>query len=139
MMSTTTTKLIALLIVLATVGPPALALDITVTLTSDTNDGFPPYSLRDAIILANVSPGEDTIYLGAYSYGLTIPGLNEVAAYTGALDITESATHHRRSRTRGNDRRCRFPRPRLSRRQPLSRGLLPRHDHHRRGAHPVQR
>jgi len=92
MMSTTTTKLIALLIVLATVGPPALALDITVTLTSDTNDGFPPYSLRDAIILANVSPGEDTIYLGAYSYGLTIPGLNEDAAHTGDRDITESVT-----------------------------------------------
>lgn len=64
---------------------------ITVTSTLDTidpNDGVT--TLREAVIAANNSPGDDTITLPAGTYTLGIAGAGENAAATGDLDITDT-------------------------------------------------
>lgn len=69
------------------------ATTFVVTTTADGNHGACTVSLctlRDAIIAANASAGQDTITLPAGTYTLTIAGANENAAATGDLDITES-------------------------------------------------
>lgn len=64
---------------------------------ADSADGLPPYSLRDAILAANATPGEDMINLPTGTYELTlgpavpsrsdaIPSIPE----SGDLDITEA-------------------------------------------------
>jgi CSLREA domain-containing protein len=62
---------------------------ITVTKVTDDNGTCQPSdcSLREAIIAANASPGDDTIALPAGTYVLTITGTGEDAAVTGDLDI----------------------------------------------------
>jgi len=61
------------------------------SVVTHTSDGGPG-SLRDGIIYTNAIPGDDTIYLGAGTYALTIGGDNENAAVTGDLDVTENLT-----------------------------------------------
>src|SRR5439155_2998816 len=70
---------------------PAAAATFTVTKTADTNDGNcdTDCSLREAIIAANASPGMDTIIIPPGTYLLSIPGMEEDAAATGDLDITD--------------------------------------------------
>ena len=68
---------------------------ITVTKTADTNDGncFSwDCSLREAVIESNTCPGPQTIEIPAGGYTLTIPGINEEAAATGDLDLTDDVT-----------------------------------------------
>ncbi|MFK8113887.1 MAG: DUF4347 domain-containing protein, partial [Rubripirellula sp.] len=78
---------------------------ITVTTTDDENDGDTSsisallassggtgISLREAIIAANNTAGDDTIVLGDGVYDLTIAGDAEQAAATGDLDITSVIT-----------------------------------------------
>jgi CSLREA domain-containing protein len=65
-----------------------------VTKTADTNDGTcdDDCSLREAIIAANVASGADVITLPAATYILSIAGMDENAAATGDLDITDDLT-----------------------------------------------
>ena len=49
-------------------------------------------SLRAAIMEANATFGADTISVPAGTYTLTIPGIDEDAAGTGDLDVTDSVT-----------------------------------------------
>lgn len=65
----------------------------TVTKTQDTADGActaGDCSLREAVIAANATPAEDTIYVPAGTYTLSIEGIQEDAAATGDLDVTAS-------------------------------------------------
>jgi CSLREA domain-containing protein len=66
------------------------ATTFVVTKTDDTNDGAcdADCSLREAIIAANATPGDDTITLPAGTFSLTISGRGENEAATGDLDIT---------------------------------------------------
>ena len=67
----------------------------TVTKTTDTNDGncFTwDCSLREAVIASNTCSGTQTIEIPAGGYTLTIPGINEEAAATGDLDLTDDVT-----------------------------------------------
>jgi hypothetical protein len=67
-------------------------------IVTDTNDSTAVTSLRGAIIAANQNGGENTIILGeeprrhqppqAWTFYLTIRGINEYAAQTGDLDVT---------------------------------------------------
>lgn len=62
------------------------------TKTADTEDGTcstTDCSLREAVLAANASPGEDVILLHAGVYRLTLTGAGENAAATGDLDITD--------------------------------------------------
>lgn len=54
------------------------------------SDGF--VSLREAIIAANADSQDDTIFLGANAYALSIAGTDENLAATGDLDITSNIT-----------------------------------------------
>ncbi len=80
------------------VAMPCAADDIYVTITTDTNDGFCggplhfPCSLRDAVMLSNNMPGNDTIHVPPGEYRLTIPGMGEDSAVTGDLDILDYVT-----------------------------------------------
>jgi CSLREA domain-containing protein len=62
-----------------------------VTKTADTSDGVcdGDCSLREAIIVANATPGKNTILIPADTYTLSIAGTGEDAAVTGDLDITD--------------------------------------------------
>jgi CSLREA domain-containing protein len=67
----------------------------TVTKTADTNDGNCytwDCSLREAVVASNTCSGTQTIEIPAGGYTLTIPGINEEAAATGDLDITDDVT-----------------------------------------------
>jgi CSLREA domain-containing protein len=92
------TQIVILFAVLACGATPCTALDIYVTITGDTNDGICggplhfPCSLRDAILVSNARPGEDTIHLPAGTYNLTLLGENETFAETGDLDIWDTVT-----------------------------------------------
>ncbi|MCP4425138.1 MAG: CSLREA domain-containing protein [Chloroflexi bacterium] len=76
------------------ISTPNQIITFTVTKTTDTNDGMcdADCSLREAIIAANTSPGDDTIVLPAGTYVFAIPGTDEDAAATGDLDVTENLT-----------------------------------------------
>jgi len=65
-----------------------------VTKTSDTADGKcdADCSLREAIIAANASPGEDIVILPTGTYTLNIAGTDEDGSATGDLDITDHLT-----------------------------------------------
>jgi len=72
---------------------PAAAADLYVTTAVDSVDGVcdSHCSLRDAIQAANLDYlTVDTIYLKAARYELTIPGVNELWAATGDLDLRTS-------------------------------------------------
>ena len=61
---------------------------INVTTTVDENNGTGSISLREAVIQANGSAGDDTIVLGAnQTYTLTRKGFDEDKSATGDLDI----------------------------------------------------
>jgi CSLREA domain-containing protein len=69
--------------------------DILVTKTADTNDGActgADCSLREAVIRANVCAGTQTIRVPTGTYTLTRAGIDENAAATGDLDLTDSVT-----------------------------------------------
>jgi CSLREA domain-containing protein len=59
--------------------------------TADGADGAcdADCSLREAVIAANASPGEDVILLGPGAYALTLPGTDDAAA-SGDLDVAEA-------------------------------------------------
>ncbi len=62
---------------------------ITVTTTSDVTNSTDAFiSLREAVIQANTDLGEDTIFLGAGTYTLTISGTDDDAT-AGDLDIID--------------------------------------------------
>jgi predicted outer membrane repeat protein len=46
-------------------------------------------SLREAVILANATPGPDAIVLAVGDYQVTLAGASEEFAYTGDLDVTD--------------------------------------------------
>ena len=73
----------------------ASAATFVVTTGADGNHGACTVSLctlRDAVIAANANPGADIITLPAGSYSLLLTGVNEQAAATGDLDVTEDLT-----------------------------------------------
>lgn len=97
------TQVSPLLIVIVVVGivlgtTPAKVVSATttfvVTKTADTNDGIcdADCSLREAIIAANATPGDDIITLPSGTYTLTIAGTGEDFAATGDLDIASNLT-----------------------------------------------
>jgi uncharacterized repeat protein (TIGR01451 family)/CSLREA domain-containing protein len=64
---------------------------IVVTTTADTVDATDGLtSLREAILLANATPGKQTIVLPSGRYRLTRTGAGEDAALFGDLDVTDS-------------------------------------------------
>ena len=65
---------------------------ITVTKTIDSADGScdADCSLREAIIAANLSPGEQVIVIPQGTYLLSIAGAGEQEGLTGDLDITDN-------------------------------------------------
>lgn len=81
---------------------PAQALDITVTKTTDSYDGScnSDCSLREAVVLANATPGADRILLGNATFSLSLPppGGEEGETYdedenlNGDLDVSEALT-----------------------------------------------
>ena len=76
---------------------PAGAEDFYVNTVLDTHDEYctmlalPPWScsLREAISLANETPGKDTIHLQPGNYVLTLEGAEDDLNITGDLDILE--------------------------------------------------
>lgn len=74
------------------------AASFTVTALEDEADGSPvcvtgsstDCSLREAIILANATAGEDTIIIPEGTYTLSVAGTDEDSAATGDLDITDT-------------------------------------------------
>jgi CSLREA domain-containing protein len=92
------TMVATLLAGLALTATPAKAADFTLTTNWDAFPGDGLCSLREAIIAANTDTavdacpagsGTDTIILPAGGYILTVAGINEYAALTGDLNITE--------------------------------------------------
>ena len=62
----------------------------TFNAASDCNGGTPlNCSLREAVVLANQTPGQDTIFLQLNQYNLTIPRAPADDATSGDLDITD--------------------------------------------------
>jgi len=55
----------------------------------DAGDGFT--GLREAVVQANLNPGDDKIILSAVTYALSISGRNENGALTGDLDVTDAS------------------------------------------------
>lgn len=55
----------------------------------DPNDGV--LSLREAVIASNANAGDDTIIITTGTHTLSIAGVNENAAATGDLDITDTS------------------------------------------------
>jgi len=97
------TKVLHLLIVIVIVGMPLettsaktvyATTTFVVTKTADTNDGAcdADCSLREAIIAANATPGDDIITLPSGTYTLSIAGTDEDLAATGDLDIASNLT-----------------------------------------------
>lgn len=97
------TKALHLLIVIVIVGMPLettsaktvyATTTFVVTKTADTNDGAcdADCSLREAIIAANATPGDDIITLPGGTYTLSIAGKDEDFAATGDLDIASNLT-----------------------------------------------
>jgi len=75
--------------------PVPCDMDIHVTKTTDTNDGSctgADCSLREAVIRSNVCAGTQTIRVPAGIYTLTRAGIDESAAATGDLDLTDSVS-----------------------------------------------
>ncbi|PAU65004.1 hypothetical protein BZL41_08130 [Pseudomonas sp. PIC25] len=80
----------------------AFALDITVTKTTDSYDGDcnADCSLREAVVLANATPGPDRILLGAGTYSFSLPAprgddgdiYDEDNNVNGDLDVSDSLT-----------------------------------------------
>jgi len=71
------------------------ATSLTVNKVNDTADGSCDVidcSLREAVIAANLSPGDDTITLPSGLYLLSLVGQGEDLAATGDLDITDNIT-----------------------------------------------
>jgi CSLREA domain-containing protein len=92
------TMVATLLAGLALTTTPAKAVDFTLTTNWDAFPGDGLCSLREAIIAANTDTavdacpagsGTDTIIMPAGGYILTVAGINEYAALTGDLNITE--------------------------------------------------
>ncbi len=83
-------------------GVPVYAANFAVNSTADAvdanpgdgvcDDGAGRCTLRAAIQETNALPGADTITLPAGTYTLSIPGVDEDAAATGDLDITDDLT-----------------------------------------------
>lgn len=74
---------------------PCAAWTINVNVTEDANDGVCSVNhctLREAIIVANTTAGDDTIVVPPGTYTLTITGTHENAAATGDLDVIDAAT-----------------------------------------------
>jgi len=97
------TKVSHLLIVIVVVGIPLGTISaktayatttFIVTKTADTNDGAcdADCSLREAVIAANATPGDDIITLPNGTYILAIAGTDEDFAATGDLDIANNLT-----------------------------------------------
>jgi len=91
--------LVAIVVVGMTLGATSVkianaATTFVVTKTADTNDGAcdSDCSLREAIIAANATPGDDIITLPSGTYTLTIAGTGEDVAATGDLDIASNLT-----------------------------------------------
>jgi CSLREA domain-containing protein len=86
--------LAASLLVTAALALPAAADGalLQVTKQADTADGTcdADCSLREAVILANSTPDNDTIVLPAGTFTLTIPGVDEDASATGDLDVLQA-------------------------------------------------
>jgi predicted outer membrane repeat protein len=68
------------------------AIDVTRFDDPDPGGSGGGISLREAVLLANATPGADTITLHAGTYRLTIRGEELVPATTGDLDVTEAVT-----------------------------------------------
>lgn len=88
-----TSRLAGLLLII-TMSGSATSLNaavFTVTKLIDSNDGLcdADCSLREAVVEANATVGNDTISLPAGTLTLSIAGRDENAAATGDLDITE--------------------------------------------------
>jgi len=80
------------LLAMLTIAGPAYAVTITVDTTADVVDGADGLtSLREAIDVANATPGDDAIVLGAGTYTLTIGGTGDNNNRRGDLDHTEAA------------------------------------------------
>jgi CSLREA domain-containing protein len=86
----------ALLIGALAPAPTAAAAEasLSVTTTADTNNGAcdADCSLREAVIAANASPGNDTVVVPAGTYELSLGGRDEDGAASGDLDITDPLT-----------------------------------------------
>jgi CSLREA domain-containing protein len=78
---------------LGLVAAPAHSATLTVTKTTDTNDGTcnADCSLREAIVAANAAGGADTIEIPSGHYRLRLEGDDDTAA-AGDLDITSELT-----------------------------------------------
>lgn len=72
---------------------PVITEAATFVVTKATDDNGPctvdDCALREAVIAANALPGQDTIFLGAGRYLLTIGEFNEDAAMEGDLDLLD--------------------------------------------------
>ena len=92
-MRSTLSLALAAFALIATAAGTASAADFYVTTAEDVTDGTCDIhcSLREAIQAANADAlTEDTIYLQAASYELTIPGVDEDYGSTGDLDLRTS-------------------------------------------------
>jgi hypothetical protein len=87
---------VAVAVWLALAGAPhAAAATFSVTRMDDpAPDGCLPMdcSLREALLDANASPGDDAILLGPGHFRLTIPGPGEDAGVSGDLDLRQNVT-----------------------------------------------
>src|SRR4029079_5660959 len=88
---------VAAAILLALAGAPHAAAGATFTVTrldDPAPDGCMPMdcSVREAVLDANATAGEDAILLPAGHFRLAIPGPNEDAGATGDLDLLDDVT-----------------------------------------------
>lgn len=83
--------LAAALVLATTASAPAATIVVTTTADLiDPNDGV--VSLREAVLAANASNGNNAIALPAGTYTLTLAGVDEDAGLTGDLDIAGHVT-----------------------------------------------